>query len=274
MTRTCLTQNTTWYVDYTNGNDSTGDGSSGNPWKTAQHAFETVQRNYDGFGYVWNIQLVDGDHYVPTGFTTFCGLNGPMVGAGGNSLTLNILGNPTTPDNCRINLAAGQYGFSLGNHFVGSINGFKFVCPTSGGVGAIPFFSSNYGSADIYNIHFGANPYNVNMYSVSLGTMLVYGPNSILGNTPVMYAAEEGGRIKIACDTAVPSAVAFTNFSSTSYGGAYIALTHATYSGSGVSGCTGRKGYASNTSNIRIDGNTSVGLGNTAFDHDSTSSTS
>ncbi len=270
MSLTCLTANRIWYVDYANGSDATGDGSQGNPFKTAQYTIILIAQNYAMSGFSATMQLVDGDHYVPSGQTTFCGCNGAMVGANYGGLTLNIIGNTSNPDNCRINLTAGQYGFSLGNHFVGSIYGFKFVCPTSGGVGAIPFFSSNYGSADIGYIHFGANPYNVNMYAVSLGTMLVYGPNSILGNMAQMYAAEEGGRIKVACVTDIPSAITFSDFASTSFGG-YIALTHATYSGAGVSGCTGRKGYAATTSFIRIDGNTSVAPGNTAFAHDSTS---
>lgn len=269
MSRTGLSQNTTWYID-PNGDDSHA-GDAMNPWKTAQYGFEKVQRDFDGNGYTWGLQLNDGDHYVPSGLTTFCSLNGPMVGAGGNGLTFNVIGNQSTIGNCRINLGAGQYGFSLGNHIVSSIYGVKFVPPITGGVGAIPLFSSNYGSADIGNMEFAANPFNVNMYCVSLGTLLVLGTqNKILGNVVHHYAAEEGGRIKVACDTAIPSAISTSDFVSVSYGG-YVALTHATYSGAGIAGCTGRRGYAQLTSFIRTDGNGSAAPGNVAFAHDSTS---
>lgn len=271
MTRICLTTSTVWYVDYVNGNDTTGDGSQVLPWKTAQHAFEQVQNNYDGSGYGWTIQLVDGDHYVPSGLVTFCALNGAMAGATGQSLTINILGNRANPANCRINLAAGQYGFSAGNNVVSSVYGFKFICPTSGGIGAIPFFFSNGGASDFGDIIFGANPYNINVYSVSKGTgLFLNGTNSaIIGNTPIHYASDEGGVIKVAEPIDIPNALNFSvAFAQTSYAGSFIALTHATYTGANKNNCTGKKGRALYGSGIRIDGDTATMLGNTAATYD------
>jgi hypothetical protein len=63
--RTVLTQDTTFYVA-TTGNDTTGDGSSGNPWATPQHANDVICSQYDLNSFDCTVQLADGSY---TGFT-------------------------------------------------------------------------------------------------------------------------------------------------------------------------------------------------------------
>jgi hypothetical protein len=72
--RNYLTGNKTFYVA-TTGNDNTGDGSSGNPWRTLQHAFVYIQGSIDFHGFVVTIQIADGT------YTTGLSASGPPIGA-------------------------------------------------------------------------------------------------------------------------------------------------------------------------------------------------
>lgn len=56
--RTPLTANTTYNVSQS-GNDSTGDGSAGNPWKTGQHACNYISANVDLAGFNVTVQFAD-----------------------------------------------------------------------------------------------------------------------------------------------------------------------------------------------------------------------
>lgn len=60
-TRELLTADRTYYVA-TTGNDTTGDGSSGNPWATIQHTYDYITTNVDTAGYTVTIQLADGTY--------------------------------------------------------------------------------------------------------------------------------------------------------------------------------------------------------------------
>lgn len=59
--RTLLTSDATYYVA-TTGNDSTGDGSSGSPWATIQHAIDYLVEYIDLGVYDATIQLADGTY--------------------------------------------------------------------------------------------------------------------------------------------------------------------------------------------------------------------
>ena len=87
-TREILTANRTYYVA-TTGNDTTGDGSSGNPWATIQHAYDVIVATLDTAGYTVTIQVADGT------YTTGIEITKAWMG-GGN---VHILGNTSTPSN-------------------------------------------------------------------------------------------------------------------------------------------------------------------------------
>jgi hypothetical protein len=88
-----LTANRTYYVA-TTGNDTTGDGSSGNPWLTITKALDYVARNLFLAGYTVKIQLADGTY------------NGATVNGDGNPHIVGgyvwLSGNDTTPANVLI----------------------------------------------------------------------------------------------------------------------------------------------------------------------------
>lgn len=268
MTRTALTANTTWYVDV-NGNDSTGDGSSGNPWQTPQYAIEKIQRDYDMAGFSPTLQFNDGNWTIPNGQNTFCSGNGPCVGANGPGVSFKLVGNMANPQNCVVNLGVGQYGFSVGNHFVGEIYGFQFNCPSSV-AGAIPLFASEYAAADFGNMIFTHNYNGVNCYSVGLGTLLMVAPATITGNMFAMFAAQGGAQIKAATTITIPTALAFGQFTQALEQG-LIDITYMQYTGAGVAGCTGQKGNASMGSTILINANQNAAPGNAGWVKDSTS---
>lgn len=56
-----VTTATTFYTNFTTGSDSTGDGSSGNPWKTAQFAWSTLFNTLNGNGHTITLDVTGPD---------------------------------------------------------------------------------------------------------------------------------------------------------------------------------------------------------------------
>jgi hypothetical protein len=54
------TANGNFYIDAALGSDTTGDGSSGNPWTTLQYAYNWLQANVNFAGYQCYIHMADG----------------------------------------------------------------------------------------------------------------------------------------------------------------------------------------------------------------------
>lgn len=63
--RTTLTADTTFYVA-TTGNDTTGDGTSGNPWATPQKAIDVLGPNIDTGSFNCIVSCADGTYIGPT----------------------------------------------------------------------------------------------------------------------------------------------------------------------------------------------------------------
>lgn len=89
-----LGADTTFYVA-TTGSDSNTGLSSGSPWLTLQHAWDTICTQYDLAGFQATIQLADGT-YAGQLFA----FNAPV---GGGSVVIN--GNPSTPSNVLISVS-------------------------------------------------------------------------------------------------------------------------------------------------------------------------
>jgi len=74
--RVRLVANTTFYASNT-GSDSTGDGTSGNPWATMQHGINVLYLNYDAAGFTvtlkWNAAVTNTENLI---------INGTMSGVG------------------------------------------------------------------------------------------------------------------------------------------------------------------------------------------------
>ena len=77
------------YVDGTNGDDTTGDGSSSNPYATVQHAVDTVSSLI--IAHDITIHVADGTYTLSTPITI-----ANIILAGGS---LTLIGNTTTPSN-------------------------------------------------------------------------------------------------------------------------------------------------------------------------------
>jgi hypothetical protein len=87
--RTVLTEDTTFYVA-TTGNDSTGDGSSGNPWATLQHSNDVICQTLDLNGWNVLIQIADGTYQ---GFVGGFGCNSAGSDPAGNFPSIIFQGN-------------------------------------------------------------------------------------------------------------------------------------------------------------------------------------
>lgn len=127
MSRIILTGATTFHINPA-GNNSTGDGSIGNPFESAGGCYNRLQASYDLGGQIVTMQHADGVYTKTSQFV------GPLVGQrGADSLLLK--GNYTNPDNCVIKPSTG-YAFSVDKGAQATIGGFHMdMLDADGGVG-------------------------------------------------------------------------------------------------------------------------------------------
>lgn len=177
--RTVLSANTTFHVA-TTGNDSTGDGSSGAPWLTRQHAWNTVQNTYDLAGFNVTFQLSDGTYT-----DAFSGV-GWMVGQfspnqvifNGNSVTpTNVLISSSTPfigENCGYQVQNLKFQNASGGNGIFALNNAILVMGAGLTTGACSGtkIRTSYGGQILIN-----NSYND------------------VGNAQQHYSVDDGGQI-------------------------------------------------------------------------------
>ena len=125
--RTILTEDTTFYVA-TTGSDSTGDGSSGNPWATLQHAWDHLAATLDLAAYTLTISVGAGTFTLSTGSGWVGSGSVNIIGAGSAS---------TTIQNIAFCNQLGSYaGYSMGS-IGASVNVDSVTCVDAGiGLGA------------------------------------------------------------------------------------------------------------------------------------------
>lgn len=146
--RTVLTEHTTFYINSSTGNDTTGDGSSAHPWATIQYAYGWVGQNLDQAKYVVTLQLSNGDHEGIYSDDAVGKNNGPIV----------VLGNLADVTACRITkgtgpINVGSYAYMTGT--TGALSAIYFNFVTFHGTGGTTVFSgyANY-------VGLGADPIN------------------------------------------------------------------------------------------------------------------
>lgn len=194
-----LTTNTTFYVA-TTGNDSTGDGTSGTPWATIQHAVDVIRNSYDLAGYTATVNVAAGT-YAPLA------VSGPIVG--GNLVIAGASSATTTVNGGSANAFAATYGATY------KITGFTMTsaagsCVFVGHIGNIELggdlvFGSAGGTAQIASAHPGSGIYVTGNYSITGGAVfhvladfnsaIIYTPNVItvtLTGTPAFSTAFAG----------------------------------------------------------------------------------
>lgn len=138
-----LLADTTFFIA-TTGSDSTGDGSVGNPWRTAQHAVNLLASSYDMNGHIVTIQRADGN------YTDAVVVNGQLVGQTG-AASLIFSGNAVTPANVKVTVANGQcYNSTYGAVFTIQNQQLKTTGSGSG-------LNASFGSGIVYaNMRFDA----------------------------------------------------------------------------------------------------------------------
>ena len=222
-----LTANTNYYVA-TTGNDTTGDGSSGLPWATIQHAVDYISSMVDISGYTCTVNVATGT-YAP--FTVLK----PFIG--GVPL---FLGNTTTPSNVLISSSTSGLS-SIGANGLGiqfSIAGFKFT--TSNNANAITAQSGALISV-IGNIEMGSvNGSNAGHFVTQAGGNIIINSNyTISGGAQAHYYGNFGGQFGLANN------VAASVTGSPNFGSAFLSLQNLSVFGGvnitypGSSGVTG-----------------------------------
>jgi hypothetical protein len=96
--RTMLTANTTFYIS-TTGNDSTGNGTSGNPWLTRQYAWNYILNNLDLAGYTVTVQIANGTYtanFNPVGMAVGQKSYGQIIFNGNSATPSNVVMNPSS----------------------------------------------------------------------------------------------------------------------------------------------------------------------------------
>lgn len=135
-----------YYIDPASGNDSTGNGTSGTPWKTVQHALDTITRN-----------ATDGDRLnVKAGAADTLGA----------ALSLTTYGTPTSAAPVVIQ----GYTSTAGDGGIGELNGGGTVGIVSGGKFYVWFADmklGNCGSADVLDVDYDAQILHCEIYGTS-----------------------------------------------------------------------------------------------------------
>lgn len=171
--RVKLTADKIVYVDGTSGNDSTGDGTSGTPWATLQHAYSYLINNIDAGGHAVTINQQGTD-------TAGLLVDFPMTGAPYVNLVLN--GTINTGSSAGITVFR-EGGLNITGN--GSITAASFgvVC-------------KNAGYLQVSGITFDAVA-ATHIYAQIGGVIVITGSYSIGGNAANHFAADTNGSITV-----------------------------------------------------------------------------
>jgi hypothetical protein len=207
VVRPPLTANGNFYIDAALGSDTTGDGSSGNPWTTLQYAYNWIQANVNFAGYQCNIHMADG---IYTGGLVAAG---SFIGAN-NAGSLLILGNSSDPTAVVIHTTGADcVDVSAGGSI--SLKHLTVVSTTSGGAGGDGVTASYTGELFLYDMNFGACSGN-QMYAAGGGSVIVMTDYQITGGAQVHAQAAQQGYIEMSSTPARHIAIALVgnpNFS-------------------------------------------------------------
>lgn len=157
--RTKLIEDTTFHVA-TTGSDITGDGSSGAPWATLQHADAVLAVSYDMNGFTATVQIADGNY---VGFLMSAPFGGGVIKWNGNAsdhTLVNITENPNFAGSCvGVLQPCGAFALSIGNvNIKGPLSTDQFyIFATNGGILTVGFYDggtvgfSNATNGDAFN---------------------------------------------------------------------------------------------------------------------------
>lgn len=166
------------------GSDTTGDGSSGNPFASLQRAFNFANSTFDFAGTQITIQLADGTYtaaLVAAGAATGATVATPII----------IQGNAANPANVVIhvtglNCITAQNGAGL---MVQNLTLISTVSASSGGAGLV---AVNGGVLMFQNLVFGACGF-AHSFATQGGQIIAAGPYTISGGAPSHFVGSSGG---------------------------------------------------------------------------------
>lgn len=207
-----LTADATWFVS-PGGSDATGNGSSGNPWQTPQHAVNWVLGEIDfGGSNHANIQLADGTYTAPT-------VVGAMPVGSVSPGQLVIRGNPANNSAVTLNIT-GNTCVTANTGSSVLVRDLRVMSTVSGGIGGNGLGASYGGQLLFQNINFG--PCGMaHLYAVGSGAIVALGNYAITGGGGTAHAfADLAGYIQLS-GTAFPIAVTLTGTPAFSGGFAY-----------------------------------------------------
>jgi hypothetical protein len=213
-----LTGNLTVYIA-TTGNDTTGTGTSGNPWATLQHAFNYMQTNYDCDGYTITIQMAAGT------YANNLVAAGALVGQNGNNLI--IQGNVGSPSTVVLSTGATVcITATFGANIV--VQGITLTSTGSSLITGAAMAATNAGSISFTTVVF-ANAF-VHLYT-NTGTIYATGNYSITGSATYHAWANFSGLIDtISITVTLTGTPVFTAFANVTAG--QFQCYSVTYSGS------------------------------------------
>jgi hypothetical protein len=172
-TRLLLTGATTYYIS-PSGSDVTGDGSSGKPWATLQHAGSWVQGNIDFAGQTVTIQMAHGT------YTGGLQLAGSPVGATQQG-ALIFQGDPADPTACVVD-AVGTDCFVANAAASITVQHMTLKCTRSGGWGGYSLGATYGGVIQVQDVIFGPASL-AHMYSARNGNIVIAGDYAISGGS-------------------------------------------------------------------------------------------
>ena len=195
--RTKLLTNANFYVT-TSGNDSTGNGTSGAPWLTLQHAVNAVTSNYDGGGNNATINLGTG---------SFAGANITQPFMGG---TLYINGNGSSNTNITSAIVNNNNAIVIVENATMATSGYGI---------------QSYGGGSLVTVGagmvFGACT-TAHLSAFAGGSIAFNAGYTVSGNTSVHLQAYDGGKIingQGALTVNISTAVSITEFVAGNTGG-------------------------------------------------------
>ena len=233
--RQILASTTNFYVA-PSGNDSTGNGTSGAPWLTLQHAYNYIAQNVDIAGQQCLVNAADNTNYAPLL------ANIPTVGG-----SVIFIGDTTTPTNCVINSTSGDCFSGVGNGISLFVKGFSTISNSGSGDGGVSALSG----ANVTingNMNFGPTASLAPQIYAGLGGVMNFttAAYSINGNANQHICAQNGGIINMGDQAVTLSGTPAyaSGFAEVDVGG-IIVCPGLTFSGS----ATGPR-YAANTNGV------------------------
>lgn len=219
-----LEQNTIFFVNPVNGNDSNDGLTQQTAWKHVQFACDQMISSYDHGGCSTTIQLADGTYNESVAIV------GDLTGA----VQFHLTGNLAHPEYVLWNVAPFTCGIEARDKSCVTIEGIKFI---SQGNGCRALKASQFGILDFGTVEFASFPAGVHVEIYQSGSVNVIGSYKVSGGAILHFQLSGNSML---CLGARPvnftNPVTFDSFVDVTYGSYLWAVGQTIYSGGPVTG--------------------------------------